>query len=242
MAKENLTIINDIAEVAKESVDYINRQLENFTPERYFTLALAGGNTPKKLFRHIAENYATALPWNRIKLFWGDERCVPPDSNESNFKMTYDNLIKFIDIPPENIFRIKGENNPDEEAFNYSIALGQNLRSRNGLPSFDLIMLGLGEDGHTASIFPGRLDLFASDEYSATAIHPNTGQKRITITGKIINNAAKVAFLVTGIKKAKVVREILYRAPGADKYPAYFVNPVDGKLRWILDSEAASEL
>ncbi|MGK9367823.1 6-phosphogluconolactonase [Melioribacter sp. Ez-97] len=242
MANENLIITDDIDKIAKTAVDYINNQLEDITPENYFTIALSGGNTPKKLFRHIAENYNKALPWKRIKLFWGDERCVPPESDESNFKMTYDNLIKFIDIPPENIFRIKGENDPDEEACNYTKTLEQNLRFRRGHPSFDLILLGLGEDGHTASIFPDRLDLFTTEDYCATAVHPVTGQRRITITGKIINNAVKVTFLISGIKKAKVVREVILRSPEASRYPAYFVNPVDGKLKWILDAEAAGEL
>ncbi len=242
MKKENLIIFTDIDEIARLAIDYINSQIENFQPHTYFTIALSGGNTPKKLFKQIAENYNRSLAWKRIKLFWGDERCVPPDNNESNFKMTYDNLLKYIDIPPENIFRIKGENNPSEEATDYSQVLKQNLRFHNGLPSFDLMMLGLGEDGHTASIFPDQLNLFTAEEYCAVATHPVTGQKRITITGNIINNASKITILATGTKKAKVVSELIHTVPGAEKYPAYFVNPTYGKLRWILDKEAASEL
>ncbi|MGK9477224.1 6-phosphogluconolactonase [Melioribacter sp. OK-6-Me] len=242
MKNEKLIIFTDIDEIARLAVDYINSQTKNFQPQAYFTIALAGGNTPKRLFKKIAEDYSKNIAWERIKLFWGDERCVPPDNDESNFKMTYDNLLKYIDIPHENIFRIKGENDPAKEAANYSQLLKQNLRFNNGLPSFDLMMLGLGEDGHTASIFPDQLNLLNAEDFCAVAVHPVSGQKRITVTGKIINNASKIIILATGIKKAKVLGELLHHKPGAEKYPAYFINPTNGKLRWIVDKEAASEL
>lgn len=207
----------------------------------FFNIALSGGSTPKAVFDYLTVNYKSKIDWQKVKLFWGDERYVPPDNPESNYKMTYESLISRIEIPPQNIFRIHGENNPVEEAKNYANVIAGNVPINNSLPQFDLIMLGLGEDAHTASIFPDRLELLESDNICATVEHPSTKQKRITLTGKVINNSAKVVFLVTGKNKSKIVDTILNKRSGYELLPASFINPTDGELIWLLDSEAAKE-
>jgi 6-phosphogluconolactonase len=208
--------------------------------QKIFDIALSGGNSPKVLFKKLAEEYADTIPWERIHLWWGDERCVPPDDEQSNYKMTVDYLISGISIPKENIHRIKGENDPEPEAARYSKEMEEMLNSRGKDPVFDLILLGLGDDGHTASIFPDQLELFEDDSSCAVAQHPITGQKRITITGNVLNNANRIFFLVVGKNKSMRVSEIMNDNEAAKLLPAYYISPKNGELIWFLDEEAAS--
>jgi len=203
-------------------------------------IALSGGSTPKIVFDELAENFQPEIDWSKVHLYWGDERCVPPDDNESNYKMTKEHLLSKIKIPELNIHRIKGENGPDYEAEQYNDFLDAVLPKANGIPSFDLIILGLGDDGHTASIFPHEIELWYSDKYCEVAEHPKSGQRRITITGQIINNAEIVAFLVTGENKAQRVSEISSNEGIAKKYPASLVAPRNGRVVWFLDAAAAT--
>ena len=208
--------------------------------QEVFDIALSGGNSPKGLFKKLSNKYKDEIPWHRIHFWWGDERCVPPTDEQSNYKMTVDYLLSKIDIPAENIHRIKGEENPEQEAKRYSEELDKTLKSRGENPVFDLIILGLGDDGHTASIFPDQLELLDYPENCAVAVHPITGQKRITITGNVLNNANRVYFLVTGEKKAMRISEIMNDNEAAKLLPAYYIAPKNGDLIWYLDEAAAS--
>lgn len=208
----------------------------------YFHLALSGGSTPKSIFEYLAAHHYKTIDWQKVNFYWGDERCVPPTDSESNYKMAYDSLLSKLQIPASNIFRIKGENDPQIEADNYSSEILNHLKIGNNFPRFDLIMLGLGEDGHTASIFPNQKSLLNSDKIYATTVHPATEQIRITITGKVINNASTVLFIATGSNKAKVVDEIINQKENYNKYPASFINLQNGKLYWLLDKAAASQI
>lgn len=230
------TAPDDLAMYFAESlVKMIN---DSANAKKPFTIALSGGSTPELLFRLLAEKFATAIPWNYVHFFWGDERCVAPDDPESNFGMTNRSLLSHIDIPAENIHRIRGESDPVAEAARYSKEILRFTDLHNGLTSFSLVILGLGEDGHTASIFPGHLELFDSEKICEVASHPLTGQKRITITGRIINNAQSIVFLVTGKKKAPVVEKLFKKDPDALNYPAAYTVPVFGQLSWFLDKDA----
>jgi 6-phosphogluconolactonase len=206
--------------------------------EGYFYLALSGGSTPKFIFEYLVENYKTKINWNKLRLFWGDERCVPPDNADSNYKMAYDSLISKINIPQENIFRIKGELKPDEEVKNYSHIISEKVPFHSGFPQFDLIMLGLGEDGHTASIFPGNQNLFHVKDICAVTEHPVTKQKRITITGEVINNTKLIVFLVVGENKKNIIDDILNWKNDFKKFPASYIDPHNGKLIWLIDKNA----
>lgn len=208
----------------------------------FFNITLSGGSTPKAVFDYLAVNYKSKIDWQKVKLFWGDERCVPPDHFDSNYRMTFESLISRVEIPPQNIFRIHGENNPADETKNYARVIAENIPMNSNLPQFDLIILGLGEDGHTASIFPDRLELLDSNDICAAVEHPSTKQKRITLTGKVINNSVKVVFLVTGKNKSKIVGTILNKHNGYELLPASFINPSDGELIWLLDLEAGENL
>jgi 6-phosphogluconolactonase len=230
----------ELAEKFAEELVIVIRKSANLM--RSFTLALSGGSTPELLYQILVEKYAETVPWKFVHFFWGDERCVPPENIESNFGMARDKLLSKIEIPSINIHRIKGEEDPVREARRYSEEIALFTLKSGGIPSLDLILLGLGEDGHTASIFPGHLEMFDSDKICEVATHPSSMQKRIPFTGRVINNANAVTFLVSGRKKAGVVEKMLKNDPLALNYPASYVVPVHGHLSWFIDREAGNLL
>jgi len=203
-------------------------------------IALSGGSTPKIIFETLARNYTEKIKWDKLHLFWSDERCVSPDDDESNFGMTKKCLLNFIDIPQKNVHHINGKNDPEKEAISYSEEIKKIVPFKNKYPLFDLVMLGIGEDGHTASIFPDQMHLLDSDKICDVAIHPSTGQKRITMTGKVINNSDAIRFLVTGESKADILKKIIEEKK--EIYPAEFINPLNGNLNYYVDEEASSLL
>ncbi|MBO3697406.1 6-phosphogluconolactonase [Roseivirga sp. E12] len=202
------------------------------------SIALSGGSTPKILFDLLADEYQDEFDWSRIQLYWGDERCVPPTDEQSNYKMTVDHLISKINIPESNVHRVLGENESEQEAIRYSEEITSNLPAANGLPQFDIMLLGLGGDGHTASIFPHEMELLQDERTCAIGTNPDSGQKRITLTGPIINNAKSICFLATGSGKAEKIDEIFNKRDRYLAYPAAHISPVDGELLWFLDQGA----
>ena len=216
---------------------------ELLTEKEDLSIALSGGNTPRSLFRYLATNHAEDIDWSKIKFFWSDERCVWPTDEDSNYKMAKENLFDHVAVSEKNIFRIRGENDAYKEARSYQDLLQSELETINGVPQFDLLMLGMGEDGHTASIFPHEMNLWDSHNMCVVATHPKTRQMRISLSGQTINAAKNVAFLVTGAPKAKKVKEIIEDNENAiDKYPAAKVQPSSGNLIWFLDKYAGREL
>lgn len=219
------------------TIAFCTEMLKLINQKENFSIALSGGNTPKFIFQKIAADYKNKFDWNRIHLFWGDERCVPPDDNESNFGMTKKYLLDEINIPENNVHRIKGENDSETEAERYADEVKKNVKLKNGLPCFDLVMLGLGEDGHTASIFPNQMNLINSEKICEVAVHPSSGQKRITLTGRVINNASVITFLVTGENKKEILKKVLVEKNKT--FPAEFIKPVSGELKFYVDEAAA---
>ena len=210
--------------------------------EGFRSIALSGGSTPKIWFDLLAEQYRGDLPWKDFLFFWGDERCVPPGDPESNYRMTREHLLEKVPVPENHVFRIRGEAMPGIEAIRYGNVLREQLPEVDGTPRFDLVVLGMGDDGHTASIFPHEMPLWDAEQPCVVATHPETGQKRISISGRIINNARQVVFLVTGAAKAARVRQIHEKLEGFEKLPASRVAPKNGRLLWMLDTAAAAEL
>lgn len=233
----SLHISNTKQDVAQE----FSKFLMDFAQDKEkVTVALSGGSTPKVIFDILAQDFGDKVDWSKFYFFWGDERCVAPTDEQSNYKMTVDHLFSKIDIPEANIFRIQGENNPQFEAQRYGLVLEKELQVENEVPQFDLVILGMGDDGHTASIFPHEIELWDLDKWCAVATHPESGQKRVTITGDVINNASTVAFLVTGKSKAEKIKTIFEKEDGYLQYPASLVAPVDGDLHWFMDKEATA--
>lgn len=233
----NLKVSKTKAEVAKDFARYFATVTGSKSKVH---IALSGGSTPKIVFDELAENFQSDIDWSKVNFYWGDERCVPPDDEESNYKMTEEHLLSKIEIPEHNVHRIRGENGPEYEADRYGDFLDEVLPKVNGIPTFDLVILGIGGDGHTASIFPHEIELWDSKKYCEVAEHPESGQKRITITGQIINNAEIVSFLATGENKAERISEIMHGEEISKNYPVSMVEPINGKVVWFLDEAAAT--
>ncbi len=211
---------------------------ELFVARRAETVALSGGSTPKLMFQILADRFRDQVAWDGIQFFWSDERHVPPDHPESNYRMAHEALLAHVPVSAENVHRIHGENsNAAEAAAKYEetiIAV-----TKQPLPRLDLIFLGLGTDGHTASIFPGSEMLHETQHLVAAPYVEKFKSYRITMTLPLLNNTASVVFLVSGAEKASIVKEVL---EGENKYPAQAVQPIHGELIWMLDREAAAYL
>jgi 6-phosphogluconolactonase len=239
MAEREILVCRDIAELSRQSADRF-RQLavESAEAAGRITVALSGGSTPKHLYSLLASpDYKNQIPWNNVQLFWGDERCVPPDHPESNFRIAQEALLSKIKVPPENIHRMRGEQEPRAAAADYDKELQKFFGlSYGALPRFDLILLGIGEDGHTASLFPGSDALDATNVVVAPFV-VKLNSYRLTLTLPVLNSAANVWFLVTGAGKADPVKEAL---SASSDLPAARVQPTDGKLTWWVTRDAAS--
>lgn len=204
-----------------------------------FTLALSGGTTPLEVYAQLVR-MADQLDWQNVFLFWGDERCVPPDHPDSNFGQARPLLVDSLPIPRENVFRILGELEPATAARDYEEMLTAFFH--NEQKSLDLVLLGLGEDGHTASLFPGSPALEISDRWVSETIHPATGQPRITLTFPAINQSREILFLVTGAGKAEVAAEVIQRPEASPQLPAKRVTGQAAPPYWLLDREAGGKL
>lgn len=226
-------------ELAEEfAQDFKNICEEFISKNGTINIALSGGNTPKLFFEVLSKEYLNKLDWSKINFYWVDERCVPVESNESNYGEAERILFRNISSK-KNIYHINGASDAENEAVRYSDLIKKNLPAKNNFPVFDLILLGVGLDGHTASIFPDQMSLLSSEKICVVATQPVSGQKRITLTGRVINNAKRLVFLVPGKGKAEVVKEILNKENGYKKYPAAHISPINGQLEWYLDFEAA---
>lgn len=208
-----------------------------------FTIALAGGSTPKSLFKVLSKPpYSTLVPWGKLRIFFGDERDVPPTHSDSNYGMANKYLFKYINIDPTRIHRIQSELGAETAAEAYHLALGANLPlNKNKKPVFDLILLGLGDDGHVASLFPGT-DILNEQEKNAAAVWVESKKCwRTSITLPVINSAREVWLLVTGESKHNIIDRIFNYPSGFDALPVELVKPDKG-VTWYLDEAAASWL
>jgi 6-phosphogluconolactonase len=208
-----------------------------------FSLVLSGGSTPEPLFRLFAASpFNTILPWQHIHLFWGDERCVPPGLEGSSYGQARRLFIDHIAIPPQNVHQANGELPPEEAAEDYRKQL--TALDASSLPRFDLVLLGLGSDGHTASLFPNKVPPEATAEtvIAVTADYDGRPANRITMTPPIFNNAQNIIFMVTGQNKADAVRILVNGPYQPDKYPAQSITPTNGRHTLLLDRSAAARL
>ena len=209
-----------------------------------FTIALSGGSTPKNLFNLLATNARTVLPWDRMFFFFGDERHVPPTDPESNYRMADESLLSKVPVPPGNVFRVAAEN-PDAaaaaEAYEKTLQRFFAL-SPGQFPVFDLILLGMGPDGHTASLFPNTAGLQEKSRLVIANWVEKFKTSRITLTLPVLNAARCVTFLVSGTDKAPALHAVLEGDAPGEQYPSKLVRPTDGKLIWLVDRAAASEL
>jgi 6-phosphogluconolactonase len=240
-----IRVLTTPQELFAAAAEEIVRSAQQAVSERgRFTIALSGGSTPKSLYNLLASNARTTLPWDKMFFFWGDERHVPPTDPDSNYRMANEAMLSKVPIPPANIFRFPAEN-PDPAAV--ADAYDKTLRKffqlgPDGLPIFDVILLGLGPDGHTASLFPGTTALQEKSRLSVANWVDKLKTHRLTLTLPVINAARMDLFLVSGTDKAAVVRSVLEENVPGEQYPAKMVRPKDGRLIWLMDRGAASAL
>lgn len=200
-------------------------------------IALAGGNTPRDVYAFMATHYKDRVDWNRVHLFWGDERAVPPDHPDSNFGMVQKTLLTHITILEANVHRIRGEIAAKEAAAEYTALLNKHFEETP--PRFNFILLGVGEDGHTASLFPGTEALVEANHPVVAVFVPKFNTWRLTLTFPVLNAASEVVFLVAGNSKSEIVKKVLGVKQATKELPATLVWPKNGILHWMLDYEAA---
>ena len=245
VTKPEIVICSDAGTLARNAAEqFVARAKKAVAHAGRFTAALSGGATPRALYSRLASaEFRDALDWPSVHLFWGDERCVPPDHLESNFRMVHEILLVRLPVAPENIHRMPAEKEPGEAAAAYESELKTFFRLENGAwPVFDLILLGLGEDGHTASLFPATTVLDEAKRFVAAIYVAKLRSYRLTLTLPVINAARQVTFLVSGTSKAKIVGEILGPGGASLEYPAAKIRPSEGHLTWMIDADAAKEL
>jgi 6-phosphogluconolactonase len=228
-----------VAEAVAQHV--VTLAVEAIAQKQPFSVALAGGSTPRPAYEALATpRYADRLDWSQVEIFWGDERCVPPDHAESNYRMAHEALLRHVPIPEENVHRMRGELEPEQAAEAYE----EQLRSSFGdvrVPRFDLILLGLGEDGHTASLFPRTPALQEQERWVVAHYVEALDAWRLTLTPVVLNAAENVTFVVVGERKAAILEEVIEGAYRPQELPAQRVQPRRGRLRWFVDRAALGE-
>jgi 6-phosphogluconolactonase len=233
----NLLLYETPEELAEASArDFAARTQETLDERGRFAVALAGGSTPKATYEVLARDYANELDWSRVHVFFGDERSVPPDHEDSNYRMAYETLLSHV--PVGSVHRMRGELPPDEAAAAYE----EELRAFFGqvdVPRFDLILCGLGEDGHTLSLFPETAALDVNDRWVVANPVLKLGTTRLTLTIPVLNESRAVTFLVAGESKAGALKEALEGDADPRAYPAKLVRPESGDLTWMVDRAAA---
>lgn len=234
---EVITVFDAPALAHAAAERFVNLANAAITMRGRFTVALSGGSTPQAMHTVIAQRFAQSVDWSRVHVFWGDERCVPPDHPDSNYGMARDTLLKFISIPEANIHRMHGEYDPSRAAEEYNEML---IAFFGGAPHLDLVFLGMGDDGHTASLFPHTTALYEpADRYCVANQVAKLNAWRVTLTASAINAANNVIFLVAGANKATRLKEVMYGDRHPDDLPSQMIQPTSGNLLWLIDRAAS---
>ncbi|GAC1314129.1 MAG: 6-phosphogluconolactonase [Chloroflexota bacterium] len=237
-----IRILPDPAAMAEAAARHIVESARAATDSRgRFSLALSGGSTPQPVHRRLAEPpFRSSIDWARVHIFFGDERCVPPDDPQSNYRMARETLLDLVPIPAENIHRMRGEADPHAAAEDYADDLSHFFRG--AAIRLDLILLGMGDNGHTASLFPGLTAVREAQRPVVAESVADVGMWRITLTPLVLNQAREDLFLVTGEDKANMLRRVLEESYNPDALPAQVVRPVEGDVVWLVDAAAARRL
>jgi 6-phosphogluconolactonase len=231
----------DPSSLSQHAAQWIISQMERklLTQDR-FTWVLSGGNTPKMLYTLMASPaYRHKIPWGKLHLFWGDERDVPFEDPGNNGRMAYDAMIANVPIPAEQVHYIRTDVSPQQSATDYDRVLQSYFGEQGN--TFDLVLLGMGDNGHTLSLFPGQPVVHEKKAWTFAYWLESQKMYRITMTAPVVNRASQIAFLVTGKDKTAVLHEVLYGPYNPDVYPAQIIKPVSGELHWFVDKEAIYE-
>jgi 6-phosphogluconolactonase len=239
----NVKVYPDAEAVTRAAADqFVGLARDAIRARGRFSVVLSGGSTPQALYALLAaDEFASRIEWPLVYVFWGDERCVPPDHPDSNYRMAKESLLGAVPLPPENILRMRGETDPSLAADEYEQILRTFFQGAK-LPRFDLIWLGMGDDGHTASLFPGTPALVERTRWVVENYVEARQSWRITLTTVAINAAETIIFLVSGASKAERFREVLKGPYQPHVLPSQLVKPLDGQLFWMVDRAAAALL
>ncbi len=242
--KADVRIFKDSEALSQAAAEiFVNAATQAIDARNRFLAALSGGSTPSGLYHLLAsEPYRSRVEWSNTFIFWGDERCVPPDDEGSNYYQAYQTLLQHVPIPQGNVQRIKGELGPFVAADDYVQILKSFADPGLDWPRFDLALMGMGADGHTASLFPGSPVDGDAPTRAVTADYQGRPAQRVTLTSPVFNSARTVLFLVTGAEKAKTFRKVMGEAYLPEQYPAQRIHPTEGQLIWLVDEAAASNL
>lgn len=241
--KRRFVVCDDAEGVARAGAElFVSTMGEAIRERGRASVALSGGSTPRRMYELLAsEPWASKVDWGRVHFFWGDERCVPPQDRASNYRMACEAMLTALPVPKENIHRIPGEASPPERAAEeYESEMRKFFDGP--LPTFDLILLGLGTNAHTASLFPNSNALREQSRWVVADFIEEINACRITLTVPVLNNARDVAFLVCGAEKAEVVRDVVAGKVDPQRKPAQLIRPVNGNQTWVLDRAAAGKL
>ena len=241
--KPNVEIVSDAEEFARRSVEIFISDAQKAIDEKdVFYVAISGGLTPRHFFEMLGKN--TALPWKKIQLFWVDERYVPLDSQWSNYKLAADTFLSKVPIPAENVHRIPTEHSDVTVAANlYEEIIRNVFRLEEGIiPQFDLVVLGMGADGHTGSLFPSSYARFNTSDLACVIYVMDERLNRITLTHPVLCAAKHIAVLITGEEKAGILKKVLTSKPNEVKFPIHILWPVLDKVAWLTDKSAAKQL
>ena len=230
-----IVVLPDPIALAREAADrFVVLARSAIASQGRFTVALSGGSTPQLLYEQLVTQ---PIEWQHVHIFWGDERCVPPDHPDSNYGMAQRTLLSHIDIPAQNVHRLHGEIDPVQAAQHYEAELRAVFGTR---PRFDLILLGMGTDAHTASLFPGTPALHERQRWVVAQYVDQLRANRLTLTPPIINDAANVIFLIAGSDKAAALRSVWHGPHDPDRFPAQSVMPTTGHVTWLVDQVAVA--
>jgi len=248
--KPQIRIVEDGEAIARDAaIEFARLARDAVIDHGFFAVALSGGSTPRRLYEMIAERAAgrAGVPWETVHFFFGDERMVPPDHRDSNYGMARTALLSQIPLPESNVHRIAGEApHAEVAAQEYELDLRAFFATHRALvgpfPRFDLVLLGLGADGHTASLFPGSTAVWEQQRWVTSAFVEKLGAHRVTLTPPVLNGAAHVLFLVAGEEKAETVEEVLLGEFDPGRLPSQIVRPKEGHVTWLIDEAAARRL
>jgi 6-phosphogluconolactonase len=244
--KLRIVDVKDPEELARKALGFFIDSVQKAISERgIFRVAISGGKTPRRFYQLLgADKQSLDLPWDKIKLFWVDERCVGPESSDSNYKVAADTFLEKVPIPQQNVHRIVGESTDYNQAVDeYAHVLREAFKLERGqFPEFDLIILGMGSDGHIGSLLPNSYALFDTDDLVAVVYQMKSKLNRITLTHPVMCAAQHLVVMVSGAEKAAIVRDVLVGGPDEIKYPVHTLWPILHKVTWLIDEQAAKFL
>jgi 6-phosphogluconolactonase len=241
--KPDIRIFKSLSDISRSAATiFVEASAKAIQERGQFLVALNGGSTPAGTFHLLATEFHDKVDWEHVHVFWGDERSVPASDPESSYGQARDLLLRHVPIPEANIHRIDGEISPAEAAKDYSMLLQKLASPPLAWPRFDLVFLGMGEDGHTASLFPGSPLDMSKTVLPVTGHYQDRPAQRVTLTPLIFNSARKVVFMAAGEKKAATLAQVLSDRYNPELFPAQRIDPKDGRLIWLVDEDAASKL